>query len=94
MQIDKLVSNHFETKGNPQMKRLMVFKISGKNRPQDASDRNHQTFSTTHIPSKYETDLAVNMTRTVKGTPQIQRFHFSCEIFYLSHIYLLFFNLF
>jgi hypothetical protein len=34
MQIDKLVSNHFETKGNPQMKRHMVFKVSRQNRPQ------------------------------------------------------------
>jgi hypothetical protein len=54
MQIDKLVSNHFETKGNPQMKRLMVFKISGKNRPQDASDKSHSLVHITvpHIPSK------------------------------------------
>jgi hypothetical protein len=75
MQIDKLVSNHFETKGNPQMKRLMVFKISGKNRPQDASDRNHQTFSTTHIPSKYETYTAVNLDTNGKNYNLKQMFH-------------------
>jgi len=53
MQIDKLVSNHFETKGNCQMKRQRWFsKLVGKIGLKWASDKH---FSITHIPSKSET---------------------------------------